>query len=153
MTGAPVPDDIRAIIEKSLSLDAAPRYGSMGDMKQAISALATSGKYSATTFNLAFYVSNLLKKEFESESLDRDKESKVNVVPYAEALQPVAALPASHEPSAPMFAAITACERPATTSFTASLVALYGTCTMSMPVRPAKYAIERCVALPLPAVA
>src|SRR5438105_2889022 len=105
-TGAPMPDDIRAIIDKSLTLDAAPRYGSMGDMKQAISALATGGKYSATTFNLAFYMSNLLKKEFESESLDRDKESKVNVVPYAEALQPVAALPASHEPSAPMFASV-----------------------------------------------
>src|ERR1051326_1970908 len=47
MTGGAMPDDIRTIIEKSLSLDAAPRYGSMGDMKQAISALATGGKYSA----------------------------------------------------------------------------------------------------------
>lgn len=94
MTGAPVPDDIRTILEKSLSIDAAPRYGSIADMKQAISALSTSGKYSATTFNLAFYVSNLLKKEMEGEGLDREKEMKVNVAPYAESLQaaaPVAA--------------------------------------------------------------
>ena len=55
--------------------------------------------------------------------------------------------------SAPMFAAITACARPASTSFTASPVALKGTCTMSMPARLTKYAMERCVAEPLPALA
>ena len=58
-------------------------------MKQAVSALAHGGKYSATTFNLAFYLSNLLKKEMESEALDRDRESKVNVAAYVE--QPAAA--------------------------------------------------------------
>jgi len=54
-------------------------------MKQALSALTNSGKYSATTFNLAFYLSNLLKKEFESEAVEREKETKVNVAPYVEA--------------------------------------------------------------------
>ena len=53
-------------------------------MKQAISALSNSGKYSATSFNLAFYLSTLLKKEAESENIDREKESKVNVAPYLE---------------------------------------------------------------------
>jgi len=105
MVGAPVPDDIRVIIEKSLSIDAAPRYGSIADMKQAISALATSGKYSATTFNLAFYMSNLLKKEYEGETLDRDKEMKVNVAPYIETATPPAPAAAAM-PSAPMFGAI-----------------------------------------------
>jgi hypothetical protein len=52
-----------------------------------------------------------------------------------------------------MFAAITAWARPASTSFTASPVALNGMCTISTPARPAKYAIDRCVALPLPALA
>jgi protein TonB len=104
MTGTPIPDDIRVILDKSLSIDAAPRYGSMGDMKQAISALSNSGKYSATTFNLAFYVSNLLKKEFEGESLDRDKENKVNVAPYAEALQPAPVVPVIA--SEPMFGSV-----------------------------------------------
>jgi periplasmic protein TonB len=98
MTGAPVPDDIRTILEKSLSIDAAPRYGSMTDMKQALSALANSGKYSATTFNLAFYVSNLLKKEYEGEALDREKEGKVNVAPYVDAPVAAAAPTASSEP-------------------------------------------------------
>ncbi|MGZ8852725.1 MAG: TonB family protein [Thermoanaerobaculia bacterium] len=86
MAGAPIPDDIRPILDKSLNLDPSARYATVADMKQALSALTNSGKYSATTFNLAFFLSNLLKKEFEGEALEREKESKVNVAPYAEAL-------------------------------------------------------------------
>jgi TonB family protein len=89
MSGHEMPADIRAILEKSLHLDPAMRYASMTEMKQALSALAHGGKYSATTFNLAFYLSNLLKKEMEAEALDREKESKVNVAAYVE--QPAAA--------------------------------------------------------------
>ena len=92
--GAPVPDDIRVILDKSFNLDPSMRYGSIADLKQAVSALAHGGKYSATTFNLAFYLSNLLKKEMESEAAERDKESKVNVAPYLQA-------PAPAEPPAP----------------------------------------------------
>jgi protein TonB len=84
-TGQPVPDEIRTLIHKSLNIDPAVRFASVADMKQAISALAHGGKYSATTFNLAFYLSNLLKKEMESEALDREKEAKVNAAAYAEA--------------------------------------------------------------------
>jgi TonB family protein len=86
MAGTPIPDDIRPILDKSLNLDPSARYATVADMKQALSALTNSGKYSATTFNLAFFLSNLLKKEFEGEALEREKESKVNVAPYAEAL-------------------------------------------------------------------
>jgi TonB family protein len=89
MSGHEMPADIRAILEKSLHLDPAMRYASMTEMKQALSALAHGGKYSATTFNLAFYLSNLLKKEMEAEAIDREKESKVNVAAYVE--QPAAA--------------------------------------------------------------
>lgn len=85
MSGAPVPDDIRVILDKSFNLDPSMRYQSMSEMKQAVSALAHGGKYSATTFNLAFYLSNLLKKEMEAETADRDKESKVNLAPYLDA--------------------------------------------------------------------
>ncbi|HJW93382.1 MAG TPA: TonB family protein [Thermoanaerobaculia bacterium] len=83
--GASLPDDIRAILTKSLDPDPNGRYASMSDMKQAIAALNANGKYSATTFNLAFYLSNLLKKEMEGEALDRDKELKLNVAPYLDA--------------------------------------------------------------------
>jgi len=109
MTGTAVPDDIRLILDKSFNLDPSMRYASIGDMKQAIAALAHSGKYSATTFNLAFYLSNLLKKEMESEALDREKEAKVNVVPYLDAPAPKTPpepVRAAHVAEAPMFAAM-----------------------------------------------
>ena len=98
--GTPIPDDIRAVVNRSLTIDPSMRYASMADMKQAISALAHGGKYSATTFNLAFYVSSLLKKELEGESVERDKEQKVNVAAYAEAAPVAGSASAS-----PMFAA------------------------------------------------
>lgn len=103
MTGAPVPDDIRVILDKSFNLDPSMRYASVTDMKQAISALAHGGKYSATTFNLAFYLSNLLKKEMETEAAEREKESKVNLAPYLEAPKPVA--PPAPTPAPAMFIA------------------------------------------------
>jgi TonB family protein len=101
MAGAPIPDDIRVILDKSFNLDPSMRFASVGDMKQAISALANSGKYSATTFNLAFYLSSLLKKEMESEAADREKEAKVNVAPYLEAPKPAPAATSapSHAPA------------------------------------------------------
>jgi TonB family protein len=85
MAGQPIPDDIRVLLDKSLNLDVNARYATAADMKAAISALAHGGKYTATTFNLAFYLSTLLKKEMEGEALEREKESKVNIAPYLEA--------------------------------------------------------------------
>lgn len=86
--GAAIPDDIRVVLDKSFNLDPSMRYASMAEMKSAISALAHGGKYSATTFNLAFYLSNLLKKEMEAEAVDREKEMKVAIAPYLEAPKP-----------------------------------------------------------------
>ncbi|MCU1244854.1 MAG: Serine/threonine-protein kinase PknB [Acidobacteria bacterium] len=105
--GTPMPEDIRGILEKSLALDPSARYGSMAEMKQALSGLANSGKYSATTFNLAFYVSNLLKRELEGESLERDRETKTNLAPYLEAPpQPLAAAAPRPALATPVFAGV-----------------------------------------------
>ena len=111
MTGEPIPDDIRTLLEKSLAIDPARRFASVGDMKQALSALAHSGKYSATTFNLAFYLTNLLKKEMEGEAIEREKESKVNVAPYLEQQlekisAPIQLLPPTPKSNAPLIAII-----------------------------------------------
>jgi len=96
--GQPLPDDLRAIIEKSLALDPTARYATINDMKQVLSSLVHGGNYSASTFNLAFYLSNLLKKELEGEAIERDKESKVNAAAYAEIpMATVTAMPAAEE--------------------------------------------------------
>ncbi|HWS72427.1 MAG TPA: energy transducer TonB, partial [Thermoanaerobaculia bacterium] len=101
MTGTPIPDDILPIIEKALALDPAARYASIGELKQALSHLVHGGKYSASTFNLAFYMSNLLKKELEGEAIDRERESKVNVAAYVDA--PAAASAPVEARSTPTF--------------------------------------------------
>lgn len=110
--GEPLPADLRALIDRSLTLDPKARYASVADMKAAISALAHSGGYSATTFNLAFYLSSLLKKEMEGEAIDRDREAKVNVAAY---LEPAPAPAPAPVPAAPQPAAA-----PAPAAFAAS---------------------------------
>lgn len=85
MAGEPLPDDIRSIIEKSLNIDPAARFASPADMRNALSALSATGKYSATSFNLAFYLSSLLKKEMEAEGAERQREAALNIAPYLEA--------------------------------------------------------------------
>lgn len=88
MAGQPIPLDIRTVLDKSLILDAASRYASVADMKQALDTL--SAKYAATTFNLAFYLSTLLKKDLESEAAEREKEAAFNVAPYVSGAAPAA---------------------------------------------------------------
>ncbi|HEX3070642.1 MAG TPA: TonB family protein [Thermoanaerobaculia bacterium] len=90
-SGQPLPDDLRTILEKSLAIDPNARYASIGDMKQVLSALVHGGSYSASTFNLAFYLSNLLKKELEGEPVEIEKELKVNAAAYA--ATPASAVP------------------------------------------------------------
>jgi TonB family protein len=99
MTGQPIPLEIRQILDKSLVLDVTMRYPSITEMKQALDVVAA--KHSSTTFNLAFYLSTLLKKEFEAEAQDREKESKVNVAAYTmEHAAPPAFASAAHAPAA-----------------------------------------------------
>src|SRR5436305_870803 len=113
-SGQALPDDLRAILEKSLAIDPNARYATINDMKQVLSALVHGGNYSASTFNLAFYLSNLLKKELEGEALERDKETKVNAAAYAEVpvVATVTPMPSSDEAPAksrmPLYAAAAA---------------------------------------------
>jgi TonB family protein len=81
----PVPPEIAAILVKALASEPAERYPSATEMRQALDKLLTGGTYAPTTFNLAFYLHNLLKKELEAETLDREKEAKVAVGPYVHA--------------------------------------------------------------------
>lgn len=80
----PVPDDIRPILQKALAIDPAHRFPSIVEFHQEITRLLGSGAYAPTTFNLAFYLHSILKKEFEAETADRDREAKVNVARYIE---------------------------------------------------------------------
>lgn len=78
----PIPDDIRPILERSLSSDPAGRFASFEELHKALSALVAGGRYAPTTFNLAFYLHTLLRREMEEERQEREKEQNVPVAPY-----------------------------------------------------------------------
>lgn len=79
-----IPHDLQKILEGSLVPDPAARYPSATEMKQDLLKLMNEGAYSPTTFNLAFYLNNLLKKELEGETIEREKETKVPLSSYLE---------------------------------------------------------------------
>lgn len=161
MAGEPIPDDIRTILDKSLNLDPAARYATVADMKNALSSLANGGKYSATTFNLAFYLSHLLKKELEAEATEREKEGKVNLAPYLEKPRVAEPLPADHVPSPVPFAAhAAAAQAPKKSKLPLAIAAvvvlgvLGGGAAMMLkkaPATPAATTTTQAAALPVPA--
>jgi TonB family protein len=83
-----MPQEIRALLQRSLSPDINGRYRSIAEFRKDLNALVHGGAYTASTFNLAFFLSTLLKKEFESEAVDREKESKVTPAMYADVAAP-----------------------------------------------------------------
>jgi len=87
----PVPQDLQRILEHSLITDPSARYPSATEMKQDLLKLMSDGAYSPTTFNLAFYLNNLLRKELEGEAIEREKETKVPLSSYLEEREPSAA--------------------------------------------------------------
>lgn len=84
LSGEGIPADIREILLKSLSRVESARYASAADLRAALQKLLQSGKYAPTTFNLAFYLSTLLKKELQAEELEIEQERSTSVTPYLE---------------------------------------------------------------------
>lgn len=101
LSGESIPADIRDILLKSLSRAESARYASAADLRAAIQKLLQSGKYAPTTFNLAFYLSTLLKKELQNEEQEIEREKLTNVTPYLDAsgIAPVVPLTAKLERS------------------------------------------------------
>lgn len=83
MSGEPVPEKIRSILHRSLSPDINTRFNSAAELRQNLAAVLHGGDYAPTTFNLAFYLHSLLRREFEGEAIEREKESKVTPALYA----------------------------------------------------------------------
>lgn len=78
----PIPQALQSILERSLITDPSARYPGAAEMKQDLLKLMNDGAYSPTTFNLAFYLNHLLKKELEGEAIEREKEMKVPLASY-----------------------------------------------------------------------
>jgi TonB family protein len=90
--GEPLPPEIAAVLRRSLAPTPADRYPGAAEMHEAVAKLLEMGRYAPTTFNLAFYLHTLLRKEMEGEAVESEKESKVNLEPYLAELAPPAAV-------------------------------------------------------------
>ena len=96
VSGEPLPSEIRSIIDKSLTLDPANRFPNAGAIREALANLTHGDRYAPTTFNLAFYIHNLLREEMEEETKKRSFESGIDPTPFLEPPKPrVADVPAS----------------------------------------------------------
>ncbi|MBI2212872.1 MAG: TonB family protein [Acidobacteria bacterium] len=113
--GEPIPADIKAILLKSLATDPSARYDGASELHKALTELLGKGQYAPTTFNLAFYLHNLLRSEMETEQKERERESNIDVKGYLEDLARPAPAPAPQRPQpaqpappvAPMFGSVT----------------------------------------------
>jgi TonB family protein len=95
----PVPEDVLAVLRKSLASRPEDRYSSAVDFKRELEKLLYGGAYSPTTFNLALFMDRLYRQEIEEEDRELQRERTLDVTGYyrppkAAVEAPVAAAPA-----------------------------------------------------------
>jgi TonB family protein len=78
----PVPDDIKALLSRSLAERPEKRFSSASDFKKELDRLLYGGAYSPTTFNLALFMDRLFRSEMEAEDSAIAAEKAVDVTPY-----------------------------------------------------------------------
>ena len=114
--GAPLAPEVKALLKRSL----APRAQRIPDAltwHKAVTKLLVDGGFSATTFNLAFFMHNLFRNEIERESQEIEAEKTMEIPTAAIA---AATAPAAPAPEAPRSLATAALGRPAGGEDTAS---------------------------------
>ena len=78
----PVPDDIKALLQRALARNPQERFSSAADFKKELDRLLYGGAYSPTTFNLALFMDRLFRPEIEAEEAAVAKEMAVDVNLY-----------------------------------------------------------------------
>jgi len=77
-----IPDDIKALLSRSLADRPQERFSSASDFKKELDRLLYGGAYGPTTFNLALFMDRLFRSEMEAEDLALAAEREVDVAPY-----------------------------------------------------------------------
>lgn len=80
--GEPIPDDIKALLTRSLAARPEDRFSSAADFKKQLDKLLYGGNYSPTTFNLALFMDRLFRSDIERDEQDRGVEAQVDVQAY-----------------------------------------------------------------------
>jgi len=78
----PVPDDIKALLQRALVRHPEERFSSAADFKKELDRLLYGGAYSPTTFNLALFMDRLFRPEIEAEEAAVAREMAVDVNRY-----------------------------------------------------------------------
>lgn len=94
--GTPLPDEVAALLKKSLCARD-QRIADAATWHKTASKLMIDLRYNATTFNLAFFMHNLFRDEIERESQEIQAEKKLELPKKAPAPAPVAAAPETRE--------------------------------------------------------
>ncbi|MGE5234738.1 MAG: TonB family protein [Acidobacteriota bacterium] len=84
----PIPQDVLAILRKSLAAKPDDRYPSATEFKRELEKLLYGGAYSPTTFNLALFMDRLYRHEIEEEDRELQREKGMDVTPYYQAPRP-----------------------------------------------------------------
>jgi hypothetical protein len=107
----PIPQDVLAILKKTMAPRPDDRYASAADFKKELEKLLYGGAYSPTTFNLALFMDRLYRNEIEQEDRELQQERTLDVTAHYQ--PPKAEIPEAPEtPSVPnrttLYAAIAA---------------------------------------------
>ncbi len=78
----PIPDDIAALLKRSLADRPEERFSSAADFKKELDKLLFGGAYSPTTFNLALFIDRLFRADIEQEEKERMAEQDLDPAPY-----------------------------------------------------------------------
>lgn len=88
--GNPIPADVAMLLKRSLA-PRSQRLGNAAAWHKALSQLMANAGHTATTFNLAFFMHNLFRKEIEQENREIEEEKNIAVAAPAAAMAATAA--------------------------------------------------------------
>jgi len=81
-SGEPIPSDIAAVLKVALAPGADARYETAGALRRELGKLLFSGRYAPSTFNFAFFLTNLLKRDIAAEQKRRNEETAFDALKY-----------------------------------------------------------------------
>lgn len=100
--GTPLPEAVRQILRRGLAADPAGRERNLAAFRGAVNALLYDGSYTASTFNLAFFMQQKFERVIQSEKRERESEEQLGAVrPVSGAARPAVSPPAARRPAAP----------------------------------------------------
>ncbi len=80
LSGDPLNHGLQAILVRCVSPDPELRYGSAAELRKGITSLLQGSRSGSTTFNLAFYLHALLRRDFERERVEQEEEARAAAV-------------------------------------------------------------------------